>query len=65
MTHRNHFLSDASERDAVSLLGCSAVGYLSVPVCTEVILCCGLSFHVSIHVSEFHFPHKATLVLAA
>lgn len=65
MTHRNHFLSDASERDAVSLLGCSAVGYLSVPVCTEVILCCGLSFHVSIQVSEFHFPHKATLVLAA
>lgn len=31
MTRRNNFLSNTSERDAVSLLGYSAVGYLFVP----------------------------------
>lgn len=62
-THRNNFLSNTSERDAVSLLGYSAVGYLFVPDCREVILCCGLSFHMSVRVAEFPFPRKTTLVL--
>lgn len=38
-THRNNFLSNVREGDAVSLLGYSAVGYLFVP---DV----GRSFHV-------------------
>lgn len=40
MTHRNNFLSNPREGDAVSLLGYSAVGYLFVPDCREVISCC-------------------------
>lgn len=39
MTHRNNFLSNLREGDAVSLLGYSAVGYLFVPDCREVISC--------------------------
>lgn len=41
MTHRNNFLCNLREGDAVSLLGYSAVGYLFVPDCREVISCCG------------------------
>lgn len=39
MTHRN-FFSNPRVGDAVSFLGYSAVGYLFVPDCREVISCC-------------------------